>query len=69
MKSMKTGLIEYPSTDDADKVKTPSVKITTEPQELCDDNQTLIYDMVLRSAKVQAEEQWLEKGKPWLANI
>ncbi|KAG6887017.1 hypothetical protein C0995_002380 [Termitomyces sp. Mi166 len=53
----------------ADKEDIPPIKLTTkEPQELQDDNQTLIYNMILRSAKAQLEEHWLEKVRKWLIN-
>ncbi|KAG6871521.1 hypothetical protein C0995_003666, partial [Termitomyces sp. Mi166 len=46
-----------------------SVRQSEEPEELCNDNQTLTYDMIPWDAKAKAEEKCLEKVKQWLNNM
>ncbi|KAG6866889.1 hypothetical protein C0995_005808, partial [Termitomyces sp. Mi166 len=60
---------EEAENDDSKEEPEQSVRRSEEPEELCDDNQTLTYDMVPRSAKAKAEEKRLEKVKQWLNNM
>ncbi|KAG6883479.1 hypothetical protein C0995_012223, partial [Termitomyces sp. Mi166 len=55
--------------DDREEEPEQSVRRSEEPEELCDDNQMLTYDMVLRSAKAKTEEKRLEKVKQWLNDM
>ncbi|KAG6893953.1 hypothetical protein C0995_015519, partial [Termitomyces sp. Mi166 len=61
--------MEEAENDDSKEEPEQSVRQSEEPEELRDDNQMLIYDMVLRSAKAKAEEKRLEKVKQWLNNM
>ncbi|KAG6885698.1 hypothetical protein C0995_009109, partial [Termitomyces sp. Mi166 len=55
--------------NDSEEEPEQIVRQSEEPEELCDDNQMLTYDMVLQSAKAKAEEKCLEKVKQWLNNM
>ncbi|KAG6858428.1 hypothetical protein C0995_016695, partial [Termitomyces sp. Mi166 len=52
---------EEAKNDDSEEEPEQSVRQSEEPEELRNDNQTLTYDMVPRSAKAKAEEKRLEK--------
>ncbi|KAG6892290.1 hypothetical protein C0995_004500, partial [Termitomyces sp. Mi166 len=60
---------EEAENDNSEEEPEQSVRRSEEPEELCDDNQMLTYDMVLRSAKAKAEEKRLEKVKQWLNDM
>ncbi|KAG6892504.1 hypothetical protein C0995_003432, partial [Termitomyces sp. Mi166 len=60
---------EEAENNDSEEEPEQSVRRSEEPEELCDDNQTLTYDMVPWSAKAKAEEKHLEKVKQWLNNM
>ncbi|KAG6869584.1 hypothetical protein C0995_002027, partial [Termitomyces sp. Mi166 len=60
---------EEAENDDSEEEPEQSVRRSEEPEELCNDNQTLTYDMVPQSAKAKAEEKRLEKVKQWLNDM
>ncbi|KAG6881738.1 hypothetical protein C0995_000818, partial [Termitomyces sp. Mi166 len=60
---------EQAENDDSEEEPEQSVRRSEEPEELRDDNQTLTYNMVPRSAKAKAEEKRLEKVKQWLNDM
>ncbi|KAG6855352.1 hypothetical protein C0995_006367, partial [Termitomyces sp. Mi166 len=60
---------EEAENNDSEKEPEQSVRQSEEPEELCDDNQTLTYDMVPQSTKAKAKEKRLEKVKQWLNDM
>ncbi|KAG6869902.1 hypothetical protein C0995_016379, partial [Termitomyces sp. Mi166 len=60
---------EEAENDDSEEEPEQSVRQSEELEELCDDNQTLTYNMVSRSAKAKAEEKRLGKVKQWLNDM
>ncbi|KAG6880851.1 hypothetical protein C0995_004100, partial [Termitomyces sp. Mi166 len=60
---------EKAENDDSEEEPEQSVRQSEEPEELCDDNQMLTYDMIPQSAKAKAKEKRLEKVKQWLNNM
>ncbi|KAG6857985.1 hypothetical protein C0995_003599, partial [Termitomyces sp. Mi166 len=60
---------EEAENDDSKEEPEQSVRQSEEPEELCDDNQTLTYNMVPWSTKANAEEKCLEKVKQWLNDM